>query len=85
MWATRRVHVPLARGSVIPDIASMREDFPALCQPMAAIAGISTSTSTLERGSVTSNREPEGRYAPNVAHASEEVEHLPPSSGMLRI
>jgi hypothetical protein len=32
----------------MPEIASISEDFPALCQPMAAIAGISRSTSTLE-------------------------------------
>lgn len=32
----------------MPEIASIREDFPALCQPMAAIAGISRSTSSLK-------------------------------------
>lgn len=29
MWPNR-VHVPLARGRLIPEMASMREDFPAL-------------------------------------------------------
>jgi hypothetical protein len=47
---THRVQVPLARGRVIPEIASMREDFPALCQPMTAIAGTSRSTSALQHG-----------------------------------
>jgi len=46
-WVTHRVQVPLARGSVMPEIASMSDDFPALCQPMTAMEGISRSTSAL--------------------------------------
>jgi len=52
-YRTHRVQVPLARGSVMPEIASIREDFPALCHPIAAIAGISRSTSTLQDRYVT--------------------------------
>ena len=42
-----RVQVPAARGSVIPEIDSMREDFPALWDPITAIWGRSISTCTL--------------------------------------
>jgi hypothetical protein len=42
-----RVHVPAARGSVIPDIDSMSDDFPALWAPMTAIWGRSISIWTL--------------------------------------
>ena len=44
---TYRVQVPAARGRVIPDIDSMSDDFPALCEPMTAIWGRSMSTCTL--------------------------------------
>lgn len=44
---TYRVQVPAARGSVIPEIDSMREDFPALWDPITAICGRSISTCTL--------------------------------------
>jgi hypothetical protein len=37
------VQVPEARGKVIPDIASMSEDFPALCDPKTAMTGMSSS------------------------------------------
>jgi hypothetical protein len=77
--------VPLARGSVIPDIASMREDFPALCQPMAAIAGMSTSTSTLQRRYIADTRKLEDRYAPKGTNFCEEVEQILPSSRVLTV
>lgn len=32
-----RVHVPAARGNVMPEILSINEDFPALWEPMTAI------------------------------------------------
>ncbi len=38
------VQVPLARGRVIPEIASMSEDFPALCDPRTAMMGMSRSS-----------------------------------------
>lgn len=44
---TYRVQVPAARGSVIPEIDSIREDFPALWDPITAIWGRSISTCTL--------------------------------------
>ena len=75
--------MPLARGSVIPEIASMREDFPALCQPMAAIAGISRSTSTLQHRYVTSGKKPGQRYAPKSMHAVKKLEHGLPSGCIL--
>ena len=34
-----RVHVPAARGRVMPEMASMSDDLPALCEPMTAIWG----------------------------------------------
>ena len=44
-----RVQVPADLGSVIPEIASIRDDFPALCWPMTAIWGMSMSTWTLQQ------------------------------------
>ena len=41
------VQVPEARGKVIPDMASIRDDFPALCDPKTAMMGISRSNCTL--------------------------------------
>jgi hypothetical protein len=37
------VHVPEARGRVMPEMDSMSEDFPALCEPRTAMTGISRS------------------------------------------
>ena len=48
------VQVPAARGRVIPDIDSIREDFPALCEPTTAIMGKSTSAPTLHENENTS-------------------------------
>ena len=44
-----RVQVPESRGRVIPEMASMSEDFPALWLPMTAIWGRSMSTCTLQK------------------------------------
>jgi hypothetical protein len=33
------VQVPAARGRVIPDMASISDDFPALCDPKTAMTG----------------------------------------------
>ena len=44
---THLVQVPLARGKVIPEMDSIREDFPALCEPTTAIIGRSISDCTL--------------------------------------
>ena len=41
------VQVPRARGKVIPDMASIRDDFPALCAPKTAMIGISRSNCAL--------------------------------------
>jgi hypothetical protein len=41
------VHVPAARGSVIPEMDSIRDDFPALWIPITAIWGRSISIWTL--------------------------------------
>lgn len=43
------MHVPAARGRVIPDIDSIKEDFPALWEPMTAIIGKSISAPTLDK------------------------------------
>lgn len=48
--ATHLVQVPAARGSVMPEIDSMSDDFPALWFPMTAICGKSMSTWTLHKG-----------------------------------
>ena len=45
--SAHRVHVPAARGSLTPEMDSMQEDLPALCDPMAAMVGRSMSTCTL--------------------------------------
>jgi hypothetical protein len=37
------VQVPEARGNVIPEMASMSDDFPADCDPKAAMMGMSSS------------------------------------------
>ena len=44
---TYLVQVPAARGKVIPEIDSIKDDLPALCEPMTAICGRSMSTWTL--------------------------------------
>lgn len=49
-FAAYRVHVPLARGRLMPEMASIRDDFPALCEPTTAITGRSTSPCTLCEG-----------------------------------
>ena len=41
------VQVPGARGRVIPDMASIRDDFPALCDPKTAMTGMSRSSCAL--------------------------------------
>jgi hypothetical protein len=41
------VQVPRARGRVMPEIDSMSDDFPALCDPTTAMVGISSSRSAL--------------------------------------
>ena len=41
------VQVPAARGRVIPDMATIRDDFPALCDPNTAMMGMSRSNCTL--------------------------------------
>ena len=41
------VQVPDARGRVIPDMASIRDDFPALCDPRTAMTGMSRSNCAL--------------------------------------
>lgn len=48
------VQVPAARGRVIPDIDSIKEDFPALCDPTTAIIGRSMSAPTLDENETTS-------------------------------
>ena len=42
------VHVPAALGSVIPEIDSINDDFPALWEPITAIMGKSISAPTLD-------------------------------------
>ena len=37
------VQVPEERGNVMPEMASMSDDFPALCDPKTAMTGISSS------------------------------------------
>jgi hypothetical protein len=61
----------------MPEIASIREDFPALCQPMAAIVGMSRSASTLWdiiTIKLQRTKTPEG-YAPKSMHTVEKLEH----------
>lgn len=70
------MQVPLARGSVMPEIASTREDFLALRHPMTAMAGISRSTSALvQYEPMITDGKPEQRDAPNSADASKKLEH----------
>lgn len=48
------VQVPAARGRVIPDIDSIKDDFPALWEPITAIMGRSMSAPTLHENENTS-------------------------------
>jgi len=77
------VQVPLARGSVMPEIASMSEDLSALCQPITAMEGMSRSTSALQDGFVSCGKELGQRYAPKGTHSSEKLEHAFPSGSTL--
>jgi hypothetical protein len=67
----------------MPEIASMREDFPALCQPMTAMAGISISTSALGHGSLATDKEHRKSYVPKSADPIEKLEHPLPSGSIL--
>ena len=42
-WEPYLVQVPEARGKVMPEMASMSDDFPALCDPRTAMTGTSSS------------------------------------------
>jgi hypothetical protein len=70
----------------MPENASMREDFPALCHPMTAMAGISRSTSALVRYEpmITGGKtEQTRRDVPDSANASKKLEHALSSLGVL--
>jgi len=45
------VQVPEARGNVIPEMASMSDDFPADCDPRTAMMGTSSSRLALQERS----------------------------------
>ena len=77
------MQVPLARGSVMPEIASMSEDFPALCQPITAMEGMSRSTSALQHGLVSCGKKLGWRYGPKGTHSSQKLEHAFPSGRIL--
>lgn len=47
------VHVPAERGRVIPEMDSIRDDLPALCEPITAIMGRSMSVCTLDIDSMS--------------------------------
>ena len=44
---TYLVQVPAARGKVIPEMASISDDLPALCDPRTAMEGMSRSEEAL--------------------------------------
>ena len=52
------VHVSRALGSLIPEIASMTEDFPTLWSPRTQIVGTSTSARTLGNNQGVSHTKP---------------------------
>lgn len=72
---THRVQVPLARGSVIPEIDSMREDLPALCDPITAIIGRSMSNCTLQNSQHEAEHEGVD-HLPSAMEAIYEVEQF---------
>lgn len=80
------MQIPLERGSVMPEIVSIREDLPALCHPMTAMAGISRSTSALvQYNPMIIDRQPEQRDAPDCAHARKKLDHMLSSRSVLWI
>jgi len=84
-----RVQVPAARGKVIPDIDSMRDDFPALWEPMTAIWGRSISICTLgAMVSVIVHTIAESLkipFLPGTKQAVDQVQHEAPTLGQLRV
>jgi hypothetical protein len=75
--AAYRVQVLLARGRLIPDIASIREDFPALCRPTAAMIGMSMCVSTLRSLCQLLEWQPGIQHSPSVAQTTNEIKHAP--------
>ena len=72
------VQVPAARGRVIPDIDSIKDDFPALCEPMTAITGRSISVPTLHGNENTSQRWEAWYDLPCCAHSVDDFQDLSP-------
>ena len=72
------VQVPAARGRVIPDIDSIKDDFPALCEPMTAITGRSISVPTLHGNENTSQRWEAWYDLPSCAHPVDDFQDLSP-------
>jgi hypothetical protein len=63
------VQVSAARGRVIPDIDSIKDDFPALWEPMTAIMGKSISAPTLRGNENVSRRHDRRLDLPGGSHA----------------
>ena len=70
------VQVPAARGRVIPDMASMRDDFPALWEPTTAIMGKSISAPTLDGNENTSWRRDAQHDLPGGSHAVDDFQYF---------
>ena len=62
------VQVPAARGRVIPDIDSIKDDFPALWEPMTAIIGKSISAPTLRENENVAQRQDKRLDLPGGSH-----------------
>ena len=71
------MQVPAARGRVIPDIASIKEDFPALWEPTTAIVGKSTSAPTLYGNENISQRRDNRHDLPGGSHVVNDFQDLP--------
>ena len=72
------VQVPAARGRVMPDMDSIKDDFPALCEPMTAITGRSISVPTLHGNENMSQRLYAWYDLPGCPHSVNDSQDLPP-------
>ena len=70
------MQVPAARGRVIPDIDSIKDDFPALWEPMTAIMGKSISVPTLRGNENMSQRRDKWLNLPSGPHAVHDFQDL---------
>jgi len=79
------VQVPAARGRVIPDIDSIKDDLPALCEPMTAIMGKSISAPTLHENENRSRHWDTRRGLPGGSHAVNNFQNPPTTRALVGV